>query len=70
MQKPDTAGRISYKWRITPEGSVESVNMNSNSTSSPDLANCLQAVIKGIRFPAAGSGKPTIVNYPFQFTRH
>lgn len=69
MLNPKTGGRIVYKWRIAPTGAVEWINLTSNTSDSPGLASCVQGVIKGIRFPKAGNGKPTIVIYPFQFAR-
>ena len=69
MLTPKLGGRISYKWRIRPDGDVEWINLTTNSTDSPNLGKCVQTVIHGIRFPKAGNGKPTIVLYPFQFTR-
>ncbi len=69
MLKPKIGGRITYKWRIHPDGHVEWINTTTNSTESPHLEACVQTVIHGIKFPKAGNGKPTIVIYPFQFQR-
>ena len=62
---PTLKGRILYKWKIVPMGTVETIQLQASSAGSPSLGGCVQEVIRSIRFPKAS--RPTLVVYPFEF---
>ena len=63
--RPRIRGRIVYKWRIHPAGTVEWVQLQNSTVDSPVLTDCVKDVIKTVKFPTAA--KPTLVIYPFEF---
>lgn len=67
ISNPKLAGRILYSWRISPAGPVETSLIKQSSVGSPILETCVTEVIRAMRFPAAGNGRPTTVIYPFVF---
>lgn len=66
--KASVNGRIVYKFQIAAQGNTKWVQILKTSVESTTLANCVQEVIKIIKFPVAKNGQNTIVIYPFQFS--
>jgi hypothetical protein len=65
--KPRITGRIVFKWKILGAGPVEWIRLNSSTVESPNLADCVETVVRSIKFPVAPNHQPTIVIYPFEF---
>jgi hypothetical protein len=64
---PKVAGRVVYKWLISPPGPVPQVNITKSGVESQTLEQCVLGVIKNMVFPKAPNGRPTTVIYPFEF---
>jgi outer membrane biosynthesis protein TonB len=67
--KSNINGRVVYKFQIAPAGNTQWVQIHKSSIDSPTLANCVQEVLKIIKFPVAKNGQSTVVIYPFQFNK-
>lgn len=67
--KSGIGGRVSYKFQILAPGNVNWINVNKDDTNSASLVDCVQSVVKRIKFPVAKNGQSTIVIYPFQFAK-
>lgn len=64
VDKPGLAGTVTAKFFITPGGSVST----SEATGvDPEVARCIAAVIKQIKFPKPKGGGGVNVSYPFTF---
>ena len=60
-------GRGVYRWNIAPSGPVTTAVLQSSTLAPKVLETCVLEVIKSMKFPAAGNGRPTVVIYPFVF---
>jgi hypothetical protein len=67
LTKSNLEGRISYDWRIGPDGVVITAAIAKSTLDSPNLASCVLGVIKKMVFPKAQNGRSTRVIYPFVF---
>ncbi len=67
LKKKNLGGRLSLKWKIKPEGPVESIAVQSSNTGLESFDQCVTRVVKGIVFAKAPNKQPTIVTFPFQF---
>ncbi len=67
LARKNLEGRITYRWKITPAGPVETIAIQSSTVNLPSLENCVQKVVKSIVFPQAPNHLPTTVIYPFVF---
>ncbi|OFZ18774.1 MAG: hypothetical protein A2X94_06140 [Bdellovibrionales bacterium GWB1_55_8] len=67
LSNPHLAGRVSYRWNISPAGPVTTTQVTTSNTGSAQLESCVLEVIKQMKFPAAQNGQPTTVIYPFIF---
>ncbi|HUU00648.1 MAG TPA: AgmX/PglI C-terminal domain-containing protein [Myxococcota bacterium] len=61
---PDLKGKIVIRFVIHPGGKVISVEIVENTTGDSELAACIAARFRAIRFPSA-EGSETSVTYPF-----
>jgi hypothetical protein len=64
---PSLRGKVTFNWRIRPDGGVQRVSTAVSELGAPLLENCLSQVIQQMIFPQAPNGKPTQVIYPFFF---
>ena len=60
---PDLAGRVEVTIVVGPEGEVEEIWIEDNTTGSKDLADCMLMRIRRWTFPA--TGETYEVTYPF-----
>ncbi|MCC6620668.1 MAG: serine/threonine protein kinase [Deltaproteobacteria bacterium] len=60
------AGRITFRWTVTPSGSVTGVAQNVSTVADPKVAACIKAVLERLRFPKPEGGSVEI-SYPFIF---
>lgn len=67
LAQPKLAGRVVTRFQISATGPVVSASMGSSDANSPTLESCLLEVVRAMEFPAAATGKPTFVIYPFVF---
>jgi TonB family protein len=61
---PELKGKIVIRFVIHPGGKVIEVEIAENTTGDSELARCIAATVKAIRFPSAEGGE-TSVTYPF-----
>jgi len=67
LTRNNLEGRIVYEWRIGTDGHVVTTQVIRSTIHSPNLASCVQDVIKQMTFPKASNNRPTRVIYPFVF---
>ncbi len=67
MKNSGLSGKVSFRWVISPTGSVASVRVAQSSIPSTEVISCIQSAIGGWQFPAPDGGSVT-VTYPFGFT--
>ncbi len=60
-------GKLVVQFVIGPDGSVRSVDAKTDSMGRPDLASCVFAAVRMMRFSRPLGGGTVIVNYPFVF---
>jgi hypothetical protein len=65
-RNPKLSGKISMRWTITPAGTVQGVDVDSDTMGDSEVANCIKALIARWRFPAPQGGAVE-VNFPFVF---
>jgi hypothetical protein len=63
---PSLAGRITFRWTVTPTGSVTGVQQHVSTVSDPKVASCIKQVLERLRFPKPDGGSVEI-SYPFIF---
>jgi len=64
LAKPTIKGTVQVQFFIKPDGTVGNAAANG---FDPDVASCLEDVIKSLSFPKPKSGGGVQVNYPFSF---
>jgi TonB family protein len=62
-------GMAVFRWHISPQGSVTSIQLVRSDFRFPMLEDCVRRVIQGIAFEAAKTAIPTTVVYPFKFRK-
>jgi outer membrane biosynthesis protein TonB len=67
LARKDLEGRLTLRWKITPQGPVETIVIQSSTVNLSSLESCVMKVVKGIVFPQAPNKMPTTVIYPFVF---
>jgi TonB family protein len=65
-RNPKLTGKIEVRWTITPAGTVQGVEIASDSMGDSEVANCIKGFVARWRFPAP-SGGSVEVQYPFVF---
>ncbi|RME27495.1 MAG: hypothetical protein D6806_04560, partial [Deltaproteobacteria bacterium] len=63
-RNPQLKGKVVIRFVIHPGGKVISVEVVENTTGDPEVASCIAARIRAIRFPPTDGGE-TAVTYPF-----
>src|SRR5262245_17295068 len=56
QHNPNLSGKIVLRWTITAAGSVERVEVQSNTVRAPEVASCIKGLVAGWRFPARPGG--------------
>lgn len=67
LSKRDLEGKMNFKWKISPAGNVEIIDLTSSEFGMPSFEGCVKGVVQKVLFPRAPNGQPTIVKYPFVF---
>lgn len=62
---PTAKGRVQIKFAISPTGSVYASEVQSDETSLPELACCINRAVQQWSFPAPEGCGMVIVSYPF-----
>ena len=65
--KKDFSGKISYFWKISPQGDVVESRLTYSDFKMPTFENCVKRIIDRIIFPKAANKQSTFVKYPFIF---
>ncbi|MBN2358218.1 MAG: AgmX/PglI C-terminal domain-containing protein [Deltaproteobacteria bacterium] len=66
LRKPDIEGSITVRWKVFPEGNVESCEVVESSLDDKETAGCITGEIKNWTFPKPKGGVVT-VTFPFNF---
>lgn len=64
---PSLEGRISIKFKIGPDGAVQSTTVLADNLGDQKVADCVAAEIQSWRFPPPRGGGTVVVAYPFVF---
>lgn len=64
---PTLSGRVVSRFTIQPTGSVSGVQATENSTGSPAVADCVNNVVRGLRFNPGPEGGAVTYTFPFVF---
>ncbi|AZZ37420.1 hypothetical protein CIK05_11650 [Bdellovibrio sp. qaytius] len=67
IKRKELEGKMSFKWKVSPTGPVEVIDLMSTEFNLPSFETCVKDVVKRIVFPKAANGQPTTVKYPFVF---
>ncbi|MBL7671723.1 MAG: FHA domain-containing protein [Bdellovibrionaceae bacterium] len=60
-------GKMSFYWKITPQGDVVESSLTYTDFKIPKFENCVKRIIDKIIFKKADNGQSTYVKYPFIF---
>ncbi|MBW2699899.1 MAG: AgmX/PglI C-terminal domain-containing protein [Deltaproteobacteria bacterium] len=63
-RNPELKGKVVIRFVIHPGGKIIEVEIVENTTGDPELASCIKARVRAIRFPPADGGETAVV-YPF-----
>lgn len=63
---PDLRGKITVEWTIELDGRVSGVKQKFSTLQGPEVASCILALFKRLRFPAPRGGV-VVASYPFTF---
>jgi outer membrane biosynthesis protein TonB len=66
-RNPSLSGKIVVRWTITAAGTVQGVEIDSDTIGDPDIVSCIKGLIGRWRF-AAPSGGSVEVSFPFLFS--
>lgn len=64
---PTLNGRVVTRFTIQPTGTVSGVSATENSTGSPAVAECVNTVVRGLRFNPGPEGGSVTYSFPFVF---
>ncbi len=67
LTKKQLDGRMTFRWVISIEGNVSSIQLQNSELKMPNFESCVESVIKSISFPQAPNKMTTTVIYPFAF---
>lgn len=68
IKKPDLKGKIVLSLTVEADGSVDEVEVESNTLGDPEVTRCLSAQPKTWTFPKRARGEPVRVSFPFVFS--
>jgi hypothetical protein len=60
-KQPDLAGQLALLFRIGKGGKVISAKLTRDRLQSKDVANCVIAIVRSLRFPAPPKGRESVV---------
>lgn len=63
----DFSGKMSFHWKISPQGDVSETKLTYSDFKIPTFENCVKRIIDRIIFPNAANKQTTFVKYPFIF---
>jgi outer membrane biosynthesis protein TonB len=66
-RNPNLSGKIVVRWTITAAGTVQGVEVDSDTVGDPEVVSCMKGLIGRWRF-AAPSGGSVEVSFPFLFS--
>ncbi len=66
VRDPELAGSTVFRFTVAIDGSVENVELKSNSLPDCQAVGCMSDVVRGLHFDAPEGGTATVV-YPFRF---
>ena len=61
------SGKITIRWKITPQGAVLSPKVASTSMRNGAVEDCIVRQIQNMKFPSPRNGETAVVNFPFIF---
>jgi TonB family protein len=67
LRKPTLAGKISIRFEISPEGRVDSENIEQSTLNDSVVERCLSSRVRQWQFPRPKAGGVVVVTYPFLF---
>ena len=65
---PGIQGRISARFVISPQGTVQSVDVSNQEGRLGEVPQCVARAIRRWRFPEPAGGGIVVVTYPFVFS--
>jgi hypothetical protein len=69
LKSPSLEGEVGSEWKITAEGSIESVHFSSTQFEETGLFSCLEKKMKAWKFPKPKGGVSVSVKYPMRFLK-
>ncbi|MBX7231581.1 MAG: AgmX/PglI C-terminal domain-containing protein [Bdellovibrionales bacterium] len=70
LNQPQMMGRMEFIWEIFPSGKVKWIQLKRTDISQSGSLNlCIQNIFKGMSFPKAKNGEPTLATIGFPFGR-
>lgn len=66
---PGIAGKLDITWKLDPKGNVTDVGVDASKSDihEPSVIQCVQSVIRSIKFAESQKGFETTMHYPFDF---
>ena len=62
-------GKVAVQFTIEQSGTISKASATENSTNDSELASCVVAAIKGMRFNPGPDGGSVVFAFPFVFSR-
>ncbi len=69
-QDPSLEGKVVAQWTIGSSGDVVAATIPQSTFARPAVGDCVQRVMRSLKFPAPVGGGVVNVTYPFVFTAH
>lgn len=67
VDRPDLRGDLTVLTAVGPDGEVRAAHVVRSTLGSPELAACVEAVVRGVSFARPGGGGFALVSYPITF---
>lgn len=69
---PGIAGKLDITWKIDVKGNVTEVGVDATKSDihEPSVIQCVQSVIRSIKFAESPRGMESTMHYPFDFKPH
>jgi TonB family protein len=68
IRTPGMTGTIEVQFRVSPTGSVRTVEVVRSSLGDRQLGQCITDAVRAMRFPAPENGNDVQVNHTFSYT--
>ena len=62
---PDLRGRVSIRFKITPNGRVGETSVEASSLGDTKVETCVEQAVQRWKFPKPQNGESVVVTYPF-----